>query len=318
MSTVSLIVPCYNAANFLVATIESVLCQDLSDWELVLVDDGSDDATWQIISRYDHVDARIAGFRKSNEGTTKTRNYGFARVNPSSRYIFFLDHDDQLEPNALGRMAAYLDTHPDVGLLACQFQDISADGRKLGTGRRSRWAPGMIFPRELRDDEVETPFVTFFCATGQGPFAMYRRSVYVQTERWDPNIWPHEDTDMFCQMALLSNVHFLPDRLYLKRVHPAQGMSDGTLVQRSYTDFRWKWDNRKPKNAHEALLLHDARKYYHSVHKPFRDLKVAKVALLKFLAHPTVRGLLWCMKLIGSALRGFLFSRPEVVHRMKH
>lgn len=145
--------------------------------------------------------------------------------------------------------------HSDVGLLVCQFQDISADGSKLGIGKKSRWAPGKIFPRKLGDGEVETPFVTFFCATGQGPFALYRRSVYVQTDGWDTTFWPHEDTDMFCQMALLSKVHFLPEPLYLKRVHPAQGMSDGARVQRSYTAFRAKWDTRQPKNAHEAALL---------------------------------------------------------------
>ena len=306
MTTISLIVPCYNAANFLCATVESVLCQQFADWELILVDDGSRDATWEIISRYMRADARIAGFQKGNEGTTKTRNWGFAKINASSRYIFFLDHDDQLEPNALAQMSAYMDAHPDVGLLVCQFQDIGADGRKLGTGKKCRWAPGMIFPRELQDDEVETPFVTFFCATGQGPFALYRRSVYVQTEGWETTFWPHEDTDMFCQMALLSKVHLLPDRLYLKRVHPAQGMSDGERVQQSYRAFRRKWDNRRLKNDHEAVLLRHAKEYYYSVHKPFRDLKVARAAFLEFFAHPSARSLRWCMQLIASALNGFL------------
>jgi glycosyltransferase involved in cell wall biosynthesis len=180
MSTVSIIVPCYNAANFLCVTIESVLHQELSDWELILVDDGSRDATWEIMSHYIRTDARITGFRKSNEGTTMARNLGFAKVNSSSRYIFFLDHDDKLELNALAQMSAYLDVHLDVGLLVCGFQEMNSDGSKLGTGKKSRWAPGMLFPRELRNDEVETPFVTFFCGTGQGPFAVYRRSVYIQ------------------------------------------------------------------------------------------------------------------------------------------
>jgi glycosyltransferase involved in cell wall biosynthesis len=309
MITVSLIVPCFNAADFVSATIDSVLHQEMPDWELILVDNGSQDSTWEIISRYLSVDSRIAGFRKNNEGTTKTRNYGFSKTNPSSRYILFLDHDDQLEPNALTRMCSYMDAHPDVGLLACQFQDVNVDGRKLGTGKRSRWAPGFAFPHELRDDEVETPFVTFFCATGQGPFAMYRRSVYLQTEGWDTTFWPHEDTDMFCQMALLSKVHCLPDRLYLKRIHPAQGMSDGARVQRSYAAFRVKWDNRQPKNDYEAALLQDARRYYYSMHRPCRDLKVARKAWRQFCSHPDFARLRWGFRLLGSALHGFLFGR---------
>jgi hypothetical protein len=93
----------------------------------------------------------------------------------------------------------------------------------------------------MRDDEIETPFAVFFCGTGQGPFAMYRRSVYEQTTGWETAFWPHEDTDMFCQMPLQSKVHFLPDRLYLKRVHRAQGMY-GARVQEAYGKFREKWD----------------------------------------------------------------------------
>jgi glycosyltransferase involved in cell wall biosynthesis len=309
MSIVSLIVPCYNAAEYVCATIESVLHQKFTEWELILVDDGSRDATWQIISQYGLVDSRILTFRKSNEGTTKTRNYGFSKANLLSRYIFFLDHDDELGPNALAQMCTYMDAHSDVGLLACQFQEINAEGCKLGIGKRPRWAPGAMFPYQLRDDEVETPFVTFFCATSQGPFAIYRRSVYVQTEGWETAFWPHEDTDMFCQMALLSKVHFLPHPLYLKRAHPGQGMNDGTRIQRAYSAFRSKWDNRQPKNGHEAALLEAAKRYYYSVHKPFRDLKVAWLALSKFFATPSFAALRWCIYLLSSALHGFLFGR---------
>jgi glycosyltransferase involved in cell wall biosynthesis len=309
MPKVSLIVPCYNAANFLSATIESVLKQEFVFWELILVDDGSRDSTWDIVSRYVQLDSRITGFQMTNGGTSKARNFGFSKSSPSSNYIFFLDHDDQLEPNALKEMSAYLDLQPDVGLVGCQFQDVSADGQRLGTGKRSRWAPGRIFPHELKDGEYETPFATFFCATGQGPFALYRRSVYVQTDGWETGFWPHEDTDMFCQMALLSKVHFLPDRLYLKRIHPAQGMSDGARVQRSYGAFRAKWDNRKPKNAREATLLKGAKKYYYSIHRPCRDLKVSRMAFLEFCSHPSFRKLKWCMQLVVSVLRGFLFAR---------
>jgi hypothetical protein len=169
----------------------------------------------------------------------------------------------------------------------------------------------MILPRELQDSEVKTPFVTFFCATGQGPFAMYRRSIYLLTDGWDTTFWPHEDTDMFCQMALASNVHCLPDRLYLKRIHPAQGMNDGARVQMAYAAFRAKWDNRQPKTSREATLLQNAKRYYYSVHRPCRDLKVARKALLEFLARPSYPRLQWFVQLITSAVRGFLYGSSK-------
>jgi len=311
MAIISVIVPCYNSSAFLGATIDSLLHQDIPEWELILVDDGSRDDTWDVITRYTRLDSRIHGFQQSNGGTSKARNYGFSKTDTSARYVFFLDHDDQLVPHALRRMSEYLDTHPDVGLLGCQYEDVRADGLRLGTGKRSRWAPGGFFPHELHDDEVSTPFVTFFCATGQGPFAMYRRSVYLKTKGWTSAFWPHEDTDMFCQMALLTEVHFTPERLYLKRIHPAQGMSDGPRIQRSYAAFREKWDNQRPTNHREAILLQHAKSYYYSMHKPCRDLKVARIALLEFFTGLNFKSLGWSVRLMMSALQGFVFNRMK-------
>jgi len=312
MTKISIVVPCYNSAKFLFATIESVLRQEFKGWELILVDDGSKDATWEIVSRYMLMDPRIIGHQKPNGGTSKARNFGFSKTNASSDYLFFLDHDDQLEPNALGVMSDYLDKHPEVGLLACQIQDVSAEGQRVGSNKVNRWAPGFIFPHKLRDDEHLTPFVTFFCAIGQGPFAMYRRTIYVQTEGWEEIFWPHEDTDIFCQMALLTQVHFLPDRLYLKRIHPAQGMSDFPRVQRSYNAFRLRWNNWHPKNAREAVLLRNAKKYYYSMHCPCRDLRVAGKTFLLFCAKPRFGRLKWIFQLVISALKGFLICRFKV------
>src|ERR1700722_8738119 len=77
MTKISIVVPCYNSAKFLFATIESVLRQELKGWEFILVDDGSKDATWEIVSRYMLMDPRIIGYQKPNGGTSKARNFGF-------------------------------------------------------------------------------------------------------------------------------------------------------------------------------------------------------------------------------------------------
>ena len=90
-----------------------------------------------------------------------------------------------------------------------------------------------------------------FLATAQGPFAMFRKSVFELTDLWDKNFWPHEDTDIFCQMALKSKVHALPYRLYLKREHQRNVLnycpqehthSFDAFKKNSYELFRKKWD----------------------------------------------------------------------------
>ena len=284
---VSVIVGCHNATTFLEQTIESVRSQTLGEWELILVDDGSTDGTWNIIESHHEKDPRIKGYRTQNQGTCRTRNHGFSKSDKDSRYLFFLDHDDCLDPSAFSVMVRYLDDHPDVGLLGCQVEEMDKLGRLLGKGKRSRWVPGLFFPRKLRDHEVETPFVSFFCATGQGPFAMYRRSVFEKTGGWEISFWPHEDTDMFCSMALMAPVHFLPDRLYLKRVHAEQGMNDWDRLQKSHGMFRKKWDEWIPRNERESTLLANARRHYYTRHKPSRDLKVALKAFKEYLGNPS-------------------------------
>ncbi len=305
MPTVSIVVTCYKSVAFLSDAVESVLQQNMTDWELILVDDGSPDATWDLMRKLREKDGRIRAYTIPNGGTSRARNYGYAQTNPSSPYVFFLDHDDALEPDALRKLVAYLEAHPEVGLVGCQYQDIALDGRRLGTGWRSRWAPGAFLPRQLKASEVETPFVTFFCATGQGPFALHRRSVYARTEGWEPRLWPHEDTDIFCQVALLAEVHFLPERLYLKRVHPAQCTANHDKTQQHYEIFRDKWDNRPARSAREAAVLRHAKAYYYSMHRPVRDLKYAAMNLSLFLGRPNRNNLHQCGVRIASALTGW-------------
>ncbi|QNI97612.1 glycosyltransferase family 2 protein [Synechococcus sp. RS9902] len=310
MPKISIIVPCYNSEDFLVQTIESVLKQDMLDWELLLIDDGSSDNTLNIITNFINLDNRIFGFQKTNGGTTKSRNYGFKQASQSSEYIWFLDHDDQLEATALSKMSAYLDAHPDIGLLSCGVKTINAIGDEINS-TYNRWAPGKVFPRKLRDYEHETPFVVFFCGTGMGPFAMYRKSVYLHTTGWDENeaLWPHEDTNMFCEMALISKVGFIPDRLYIKREHSGQGMRNHQRMRSAYKEFRRKWDSRRPKNAKESQILFEAKKYYYTMHSPCRDLKVLKKTLVQFFLSPSIKKLSWSLTLLASAAKGFLLNR---------
>jgi len=226
---ISVVIPIYNAEDYLAEAIESVQRQTEERWECILVIDGSPDNSIDIARSYAEQDSRITVIEQENHGVSVARNTGAEHASPSTKYLFFLDADDILEPTALETMSAYLDEHPEVGLLGCQFQRIDAAGDKIEVSNplkmnlehRTRWAPGFLgLPRDLPPDQKKTPFVTFFCGTGQGPFAMYRRAVFEKTQGWDPDLnGGHEDTDMFCQMALEAEVHYLSERLYRYRDH---------------------------------------------------------------------------------------------------
>ena len=109
MSKISVIMPCYNGQKWIAGAIESVLGQDCADFEVILVDDGSTDATSEIVQQYTE-DTRFRLLRKCNGGVGSARNFGLEHC--KGDYFLFLDADDQLLPECLSNMVEVLDAHP--------------------------------------------------------------------------------------------------------------------------------------------------------------------------------------------------------------
>ncbi|OSZ82171.1 hypothetical protein CAP35_02565 [Chitinophagaceae bacterium IBVUCB1] len=95
----SIIIPTYNRSGFIKRAIESVIAQTYTDWELLIVDDGSTDDTAAIINQYSKSDARIRYLYQENQKVSAARNNGLA--NATGRYICFLDSDDEYKQNHL-------------------------------------------------------------------------------------------------------------------------------------------------------------------------------------------------------------------------
>ncbi|HEX7976733.1 MAG TPA: glycosyltransferase [Anaerolineales bacterium] len=109
---VSVIIPAFNQCAYLGAAVQSVLDQTFTDWELVVVDDGSTDNTSEVAARFS--DPRIHVMRQVNKGLPGARNTGIAAS--SGEYLAFLDADDTYLPNKLEIQVAHLDKEPGVGL----------------------------------------------------------------------------------------------------------------------------------------------------------------------------------------------------------
>jgi glycosyltransferase involved in cell wall biosynthesis len=99
MCKVSIIVPVYNVDKFLHKCVDSILAQTLTDFELLLVDDGSKDNSGLICDKYATKDSRVRVFHKENGGVSSARNLGLE--NAQGDWIIFIDSDDWIEPNML-------------------------------------------------------------------------------------------------------------------------------------------------------------------------------------------------------------------------
>ena len=109
----SVVLPVYNGARYLREAVESVRAQTCADWELLAIDDGSTDASPELLSELAAMDARIRIERRTNGGVAAARNCGLSRAR--GEFVTFLDQDDFLHPGALARFAdAFADTSADV------------------------------------------------------------------------------------------------------------------------------------------------------------------------------------------------------------
>lgn len=305
---VGIVIITYNNENHIRYTIESVRKQSLKDWICVLVDNGSTDQTHEVAQEEIEGDHRFSAFKKSNEGPAAGRNYGFARLPDDLEFLHFLDGDDMLHPEFLTQLTTYLQENPKVGAVACQFDEIDNDGNYIGKGHRSRFAPNALgLPADIPLHIYETPFVSFFSSTAVGPYVVYRRSVFVKTKGFE--LKSQEDTDMYCKMRLLAEVHYLPEYLYIKRRHP-NNLAHKKSYTKTHYAFREKWDTYYSENPEINVLIEKSLKYYYTRHKPLRAFKVAAKAFRKFLSNRDPHSLKWSFQCIGEGM-GDIFLRSS-------
>ena len=179
---VSVVIPCYQQAAYLGEAVESVVGQAFDDWEVVIVDDGSTDATASVAEALiaAHPERRIRLLRQANSGVAAARNAGIAAS--SGRYVLPLDADDVLLPAMLARTVALLEAEPAVAVAYTDFEQFGAAERRIHTGP---WdVEALAYANQL------------------GICALYRREVWAAVGGYNPNMrHGYEDWDFWIGAA---------------------------------------------------------------------------------------------------------------------
>jgi len=132
---VSVIMAAYNAEKYIAEAIESVLSQTYSNWELIIADDASTDATADIINRYTKQDDRIKATRlDKNSGQAIARNKAIEKS--MGKYLAILDSDDVSLPDRLSTQVEFLESNTDISLVGSYTDLINEDGKIIGTKRK--------------------------------------------------------------------------------------------------------------------------------------------------------------------------------------
>jgi glycosyltransferase involved in cell wall biosynthesis len=184
---VSVVIPCYNSARYLSETIESVLAQTYPQVEIIVVDDGSVDATAEIAQSYP-----VQYVYQRNRGISAARNAGISRSR--GKYVQFLDHDDRLLPKAFELGVKLLEENPECAMAVGEHRYIQSDGTEIGQSHKhpTRHAP---YQELLEHNFVETP-----CS------ALHRRSALESTGFFAEKVDGAEDYELYLRTARQSPV----------------------------------------------------------------------------------------------------------------
>jgi len=188
---VSIITPSYNQATFLEETIQSVLNQDYAPIEYIIIDGGSTDDSLEIIKRYS--DQLAWWVSEPDQGQTDAINKGFAQAN--GQILAWLNSDDTYLPQAVSEAVAYLQAHPEAGMVYGDANLIDETGALLGKfpARQTNY-------RRLRRGYVHIPQQAAF----------FRAALWQQVGPLDPSFYFAMDYDLWVRLAKLAPIHYHP------------------------------------------------------------------------------------------------------------
>jgi len=186
MPAVSVIIPTYNRASYLAQAIQSVLDQPFTDFEVIVVDDGSTDATTTVVQGFQ--DRRIRYLRQDHQERSAARNHGLEAA--QGEFLAFLDDDDWYLPNKLRSQVAFLRAREDVDLVGSGYRLVDEQGKVLQTMRPWEVQPDFTLLSCLYSCQLVTSTVLF------------RHRVLDRLDHWfDLQLCTVEDADFFIRMA---------------------------------------------------------------------------------------------------------------------
>jgi glycosyltransferase involved in cell wall biosynthesis len=232
---VSVVVPAYNIAGYLAATLRSLTTQTYKNFEVLIVDDGSTDETAQVAHGFAANYENFHLLKKPNGGLSSARNFGIAAA--KGEYIALLDGDDLYRSKKLARHVAVLDSNPQVGVVYSASQAMRDDGGRT-------WFS--LSGKPVAEDPLEALLCKNF--VGHGSNAMFRRSLVDQVGGFDESLVSVEDLDFWLRLAETGEWGFYRDRQILcdYRVRPA-GLSYNTQqMQRTHGQVIQRVADRNP------------------------------------------------------------------------
>jgi glycosyltransferase involved in cell wall biosynthesis len=203
---ISVLMPVRNGARYVAAAIDSVLSQTFSDFELLLIDDGSTDGSSEILANYAERDTRITLLKGPSNGLSKALN--LALVIAKAPLLARMDCDDLCRPERFAKQKQYMDANPDCVLLGCKCTLIDPEDRPI------------CDKEDIAEshDEIDRLLLNLGWPLVH-PALMLRTEPVRKIGGWNERYHTVEDHDLFLKLGEIGRMHNLQETLFLYRQH---------------------------------------------------------------------------------------------------
>ncbi|MFN8379622.1 MAG: glycosyltransferase family 2 protein [Anaerolineae bacterium] len=328
---ISVVMPVYNGGSYLAAAVESILQQTYRDFELIALDDGSTDGSSTLLDEYAQRDPRIRVIHQTNRGLVPTLNHGLELA--TGEYIARMDADDISAPTRFEKQVAYLDSHPDVGVVGTWLTVID----KLGT-------PLYVMKMPVTNASIRWSLLKNNCI-GHST-AMMRQSLFRTIGGYDKAALHAEDYDLWLRAAQEVHLANLAETLLMYRQWPMSISSANNEIQ-NYTADRLRFEAARPFFVQPPLrsivelftkcfgrmnpeypasedAMVDLADYVHSLFNAFSGSVPASRIETRYIRDDTARMMLmlarasvsrWPVTFVRLIIRSFLIS-PAIIPKL--
>lgn len=215
----SVVIPTYNRLELLKETVASVRAQTFGDFEIIVIDDGSQDDTWEWLQ----AQADIRAFRQTNQGIAAARNAGVVRARAA--WIALLDHDDVWLPEKLRIQMHFIGKNPHVALVAARHVRM---GRRVRNPIKPRWIYGDLFQDVFSKSFIHTSSV------------VVRKDALESIGGFDPIYRFADEFDVWLKVAKNYEIAYLNTPLVLIRLYESNTSHDRLGLRKETQDILMK------------------------------------------------------------------------------
>jgi glycosyltransferase involved in cell wall biosynthesis len=259
---ISILIAAYNAEKYLTETIESVLAQSVTDWELIVVDDGSRDGTAQIVQSFADRDPRIRLVCQPNRGAVIARNQGIREACPASDFVILLDHDDTWTPDALATLITALEANPQaVGAhgialyTTADMQPLWPEECPVAAYRRYR-AKGARLVRVPPDCPTTFEMMVTWCCLPTPGIVLIRHNALRAAGLFDESNARALDWDLWLQLTRQGELTFVPKVILNYRQHTGSVAYNAKWLHSAIYAARRRLWNAPQNSVEQRRIVH--------------------------------------------------------------